>query len=98
MTESLASPVSRWRYGIHPNATEMRILSLGRVYLQLGEALRLEMMNGGQDGEDTVHLQYYIATELGPWALWLSSAREDVAAAEASLRELTPPFAEELRT
>jgi len=95
MTESVASPVSRWRYGMHPHATEMRIRSLGRVYLQLGEALRLEMMNTGPDGDDIVHLQYYIATELGPWALWLSCSRADLADAEASLRELTPPFAEE---
>lgn len=98
MTELHASPVSRWRYGMHPHATEMRIRSLERVYLQLGEALRLEMMNAGPDGDDMVHLQYYIATELGPWALWLSCPREDVAAAETSLRELTPPFAEESRT
>ena len=95
MTESLGSSVSRWRYGMHPHASELRIRSLGRVYLQLGEALRLEMLNAGPDEGDIVHLQYYIATELGPWALWLSCAREDVADAEASLRELTPPFAEE---
>jgi hypothetical protein len=95
MTESCASPVSRWRYGMHPHATEMRIRSLGRVYLQLGEALRLEMTNAAPDREDVVHLQYYIATELGPWALWLSCAREDVTDAEASLRDLAPPFAEE---
>jgi hypothetical protein len=94
MTESNPSPVSRWRYGMHPHATEMRIRSLGRVYLQLGEALRLEMMNTSSVGEDIVDLQYYIATELGPWALWLSCPREDIADAEASLRELTPPFAE----
>lgn len=98
MAESLASPLSRWRYGMHPNATEMRIHSLGRVFLQLGEALRLEMMNADPDGEDTVHLQYYIATELGPWALWLSCAREDVADCEASLRDLIPPFAAEQQT
>ena len=73
----------------------MRIHSLGRVHIQLGEALRLEMMSAGPDGENTVHLQYYIATELGPWALWLTCPREDVADAEASLRELAPPFAEE---
>jgi hypothetical protein len=73
----------------------MRIHSLGRVHIQLGEALRLEMMSAGPDGENTVHLQYYIATELGPWALWISCPREEVADNEASLRELTPPFAEE---
>lgn len=95
MTEALASPLSRWRYGMHPHATEMRIRSLARVYVQLGEALRLEMTTVGPGEEDNVHLQYYIATELGPWALWLSCAREDVADCEASLRELTPPFAEQ---
>ena len=98
MAESLASPLSRWRYGMHPHATEMRISSLGRVYLLLGEALRLEMTNPNPGQEDIVHLQYYVATELGPWALWLSCPREDVAANEASLRELTPPFAEEKQT
>ncbi len=95
MTESLPSSVSRWRSGIHPRANEMRIRSLGRVYLQLGEALRLEMTSADPGVDDVVHLQYYIATELGPWALWLSSARDDVAAAESSLKELLPPFADE---
>jgi hypothetical protein len=95
MTDAFASPLSRWRPGMHPQATEMRIRSLGRVYPQLGEALRLEMQNAGPDDESNVHLQYYIATELGPWALWLSCAREDVADCEASLRDLTPPFAEQ---
>ena len=94
MTESLGSPLNRWRYGMHPRATEMRILSLGRVFLQLGEALRLEMSNA-DDGEDIVHLQYYIATELGPWAIWLTCARADVDACEASLRDVVPPFAPE---
>jgi hypothetical protein len=98
MAESIASPVSRWRYGIHPHATEMRISAIGRVFLQLGEALRLEMVNADRDEQDIVHLQYYIATELGPWALWLSCARAEVADCEASLRELSPPFAEEQRT
>jgi hypothetical protein len=73
----------------------MRIHSLGRVYIQLGEALRLEMVSAAPGEQNTVHLQYYIATELGPWALWLSCRREDLADAEASIRELTPPFAEE---
>lgn len=95
MTEPSTSPLSRWRYGMHPRATEMRIRSLGRVDLPLGEALRLEMASAAPDGDDIVHLQYYIATELGPWALWLSCAREDLADREASLQELTPPFGEE---
>jgi hypothetical protein len=94
MAESTAPPLNRWRYGMHPHATEMRIRSLGRVYLQLGEALRLEMANPDPGEEDVVHLQYYIATELGPWALWLSCAREELDDCEATLRELTPPLAE----
>jgi hypothetical protein len=98
MAESLTASLNRWRTGMHPRATEMRITSIGRVHIQLGEALRLEMTPAGPDGEDSVHLQYYIATDLGPWALWLSCAREDVADCEASLRELTPPFAEERQT
>jgi hypothetical protein len=80
---------------MHPRAAEMRIRSLGRVDLPLGEALRLEMVDVGPGGGDIVHLQYYIATELGPWALWLSCPREDVADREASLLELTPPFVDE---
>ena len=93
MTEPLAAPLRRWRTGMHPNASAMRVHSLGRVHLQLGEALRLEMTNDA-DGEDVVHVQYYIATELGPWALWLSCPRAELADAEAALQEVAPPFAE----
>ena len=95
MTESIAAPLSRWRYGMHPNAAEMRIRSLGRVHIRLGEALRLEMTNVQPGQGDLVHLQYYIATELGPWALWLSCPPEVVAECEKSLQELAPPLEEE---
>jgi hypothetical protein len=95
MAEPVASPIGRWRYGMHPQATEMRVRSLGRVYLLLGEALRLEMVGDEPGDDDTVHLQYYIATALGPWALWLSCPRTDAAASEKSLQELTPPFGDE---
>ena len=98
MTELIETPLSRWHYGMHPHATEMRIVGLGRVFLQLGEALRLEMAKVDPDGDDDVHLQYYVATELGPWAIWLSCARDDVEASEASLREVTPPFTAEQTT
>jgi hypothetical protein len=94
MTESLAPDVGRWRYGMHPQASEMRISALGRVELQLGEALRIEMMYADGSQEHLVHLQYYIATALGPWALWLSCAREDVEDCESTLRELTPVIEE----
>jgi len=79
---------------MHPGATDMTIRSLGRVHIQLGEALRLQMADAS-GGDDTVHLQYYIATELGPWALWLSSPAAEVADCEASLKDLAPPFSEE---
>jgi hypothetical protein len=96
MAESLASPLSRWKTGMHPSATGMRISSLGRVFLPLGEALRLEMTDDTPGAENLVHLQYYVITDAGPWAIWLSCAQTDVADSEASLRELTPPFAEEM--
>jgi hypothetical protein len=95
MTESSTSPLNRWRYGMHPRAADMRIRSLGRVDLPLGEALRLEMVSAAPGGDDTVHLQYYIATELGPWALWLSCSPAETAEREAALQELTAPFGEE---
>ena len=86
MTE-IGSPPGRWRYGLHPQAAGMRIRTLERVDLQVGEALRVEM--AGDD--DDVHLQYYIATELGAWALWLSCAPTEVATDEASLQGLAAP-------
>jgi glycogen debranching enzyme len=72
----------------------MQIRSLGRVDLPLGEALRLEMVDADAGGEDIVHLQYYISTDAGPWALWLTCAREELAGREAALREITPPLME----
>ena len=59
-----------------------------------GEALRLEMAEVDQPADDVVHLQYYVATELGPWALWLSCAPGELADSEAALRDLEPPFAD----
>ena len=97
MTESREWPLSGWRTGMHPHAAEMRIRSLGRVHLQLGEALRLEMIDAGAREGDTVHLQYYIATELGPWALWVSCPRDEAVDLEATLRDVVPPFAESPR-
>lgn len=72
----------------------MQIRSLGRVELPLGEALRLEMVDAGNGGDDAVHLQYYICTEAGGWALWLSCPRADLADREGTLREIAPPFSD----
>lgn len=92
MVESIPVSLGRWRYGMHPRATELRIRSLGRVNLLLGEALRIEMSNADNGLDDDVHLQYYIVTDMGPWALWLTCAPDDAAECETSLRDLVPPF------
>ena len=70
----------------------MQIRSLGRVDLPIGEALRLEMVNADTGGEDVVHVQYYISTDAGGWALWLSCARADLAAREEALHAMIPPL------
>jgi len=77
-----------WKYGIHPGATGMEIRSIARVELPLGEALRIELTEA--TAADTVHLQYYIVTGAGPWALWLSCERDDLEWREAALQDLRP--------
>ncbi len=94
MTDPSATPARRWRDGMHPDAEGMRIVSLERVDLPLGEALRMEMGASDPAGGDVVHIQYFIATDAGGWALWISCARADVAAREAALRTLPPAMEE----
>ena len=94
MTESSAVLPGRWRYGIHPRAVGATIRSLGRVDLPIGEALRLELENAHSAGESTVDLQYYIATNAGGWAMWLSCPRDDLPGLEAALERIVPPFGE----
>ncbi len=79
---------------MHPGAVGMQVRSLGRVELPLGEALRLELVDADPREEDVAHIQYYIWTEAGAWALWLSCPRGDLAGREAALREISPPFME----
>lgn len=76
---------------MHPQAVGLQVGALGRVELPIGEALRLEMVETDPESEQMVHLQYYVSTESGGWALWLSCPRTDVAALEAPLQALTPP-------
>ena len=90
MAETSTTPW-RWRYGIHPAAAGATIHSLGRVDLPLGEALRLEMVSPGPEDEDAVHVQYYITTEFGGWAVWITCARRDLADCEATIPTMTPP-------
>ena len=85
----ISSPPGRWHYGLHPGAAGLRVSSLARIVIQLGEALRLEMEDAGGTDE-SIHLQYYIDTDEGPWALWLTTTRAEIAADEASIKELAP--------
>ena len=83
-------PVLRgWQSGIHPHAVGMRIRALERVELPLGEALRLELAGEAADDADIANVQYFISTEAGQWALWLSRPRAELADSEASLRSLS---------
>ena len=83
-----------WRYGIHPDAVGLRVRSIGRVEIALGEAFRLELASDGEDEAGAVHLQYYVSTQAGPWALWLTCSRADLAEREAALQRLEYPSAD----
>ncbi len=95
LTESSAASLGRWRLGIHPGATGARVRSLGRVDLPLGEALRLELELEGPGDGAVVNLQYYVCTDAGGWALWLACPGNELAAREAALGQLAPPFMNE---
>ena len=85
----VSAPPGQWQYGAHPAAPGLEVRSLGRVELPLGDALRLEMAKASAGGPDLVYLQYFIATDEGGWALWLSCRPGELAGNEAVLRELT---------
>ena len=93
MDDASGTAIADWRYGIHPRATGMQIRSLGRVDLPLGEALRLEMSDP-DEADAVAHLQYYIVTEFGAWALWISCPPTDVAAHDAALLTVKRPSTE----
>ena len=93
MTQPSAKPPHGWRYGIHPAAAGATVRSLGRIDLPLGEALRIELVGPEPAVQDTVHIQYYIATEYGGWALWVSCSTGEVPQVEATLTTLIPPLA-----
>jgi len=85
----ITSPPGRWHYGLHPDAAGLRVRSLARIVLQLGEALRVEMEDD-RGSDDSIALQYYIATDAGTWALWLTTTPADLATDEASIKDLAP--------
>jgi hypothetical protein len=84
-----------WRYGVFPDAAGMTVASLGRVELPIGEALRLELLSADPGAEDVVCVQFYVATDAGDWALWLSCTRGELADLEATIHDLTPPVPQE---
>ena len=63
--------------------------------LPLGEALRLELVDDERGASDDCYLQYYISTEVGPWALWLTCPRAELEDREAMLQKLAHPLADE---
>jgi len=88
MSMNTSPQLQGWRYGVHPQAAGMRVRSLSRVELPLGEALRLELASDVPESADERHLQYYVMTEAGPWALWLSCPSDELADREALLQRL----------
>lgn len=93
----MATDMSRpggWSYGLHPHAPGSTIETMTRVQLPLGNALRLEMTD--RKAADVIHLQYFIASESGAWALWVSCAPSQLGDREALLAMIEPP--EELTT
>lgn len=95
MTGSSSPLLHGWRYGMHPRAAGMQVRALGRVELPLGEALRLELVSDVQGASEMGHVQYYISTDAGPWALWLSCPRTELADREAALQKLAHPLTDE---
>jgi hypothetical protein len=91
----VASPAQagqrKWEFGFHPAAAGSVVRTLTRVDLQVGDALRLEMSD--QLSAELVHIQYFIATGSGGWALWISCRPDELAGYEAALPDLAPPDA-----
>jgi hypothetical protein len=95
MHELSGTSLVGWHVGVHPRVAGLRVRSLDRVDIALGEALRLEMADGEAAAADPIHLQYYVVTDVGPWALWISCNRDDAAGHEAALAAIRPPFSGE---
>jgi hypothetical protein len=88
MAEDQHEPIPGWQYGLDPRAAGLVVRSISRVDHQLGEALRLELTAPG-DADGVVHLQWYIATSMGPWAMWTACRPEEAAQHEAVLHDVT---------
>jgi hypothetical protein len=82
------NPIPGWHYGLDPEAAGLAVRSLERVHHQLGDALRLELADPRGPGIE-VHLQWFIATRVGAWALWIACPPDEAAAHEAELAAVT---------
>jgi hypothetical protein len=89
MTEWSPAMPRGWRDGMHPGAAGMPVRSLERVELLIGDAIRVEMASADA-GDDVAHLQFFICTEAGGWALWASCPRAELADREAALHAISP--------
>ena len=86
MTHDEPQPIPGWQYGLDPQAEGLAIRSFTRERHRLGEALRIEQ--APLEGDSRVHVQWYITTRMGPWAMWTACRPEDLAAHEAVLHEV----------
>jgi hypothetical protein len=84
----LPNPIPGWHYGLDPEAAGLTVRSMERVHHRLGDALRLELADPLGTGLD-VHLQWFIATRVGAWALWIACPADEAAAREAELAAVT---------
>lgn len=88
MSDQLPDPIPGWHYGLDPQAAGLTVVKLERVRHRLGVAMRVEMANP-LAAVDERHVQWFIATRVGPWALWAACTRADLAAREAVLADVT---------
>ena len=89
MAADTGGRVGGWQFGLHPAAVGAIVRSIERRDLEIGDALRLELETPGSAG--VVHVQCFIATRSGGWAMWISSAPDDLAAHDAALAAIRQP-------
>lgn len=88
MDDQLHNAIPGWHYGLDPEAAGLAVRSMDRVRHHLGDALRLELADPLGPGRE-VHLQWFIATRVGAWALWIACPPDEAAAHEAVLAAVT---------
>jgi len=86
MVHESLDTIPGWQYGLDPQGVGLAVRSMTREPHALGEALRIEL--APLAGDSRVHLQWYIATRVGPWAMWTACRPEDVDARENVLRRV----------